>query len=79
MNTAARMESTGVTGRIQVSLETAQLLRQSQKEDWLSKRPEGVEAKGKGRLETWFLNLNHNKETSTAFSGSDDGCVSLNV
>ena len=72
MNTAARMESTGVAGRIQLSKDTAELLIHANKEAWLSKRPEGVEAKGKGVLETYFLNLSHSRETSTAMSGSDE-------
>ena len=51
VNVAARMESTGVAGRIQISPETADLLR-GQFE--LERRGE-VEVKGKGLMETWFL------------------------
>jgi len=57
MNTASRMESTGVPGRIHVSKETAELLRTAGKEAWLNERPGGVEAKGKGFLSTYFLCL----------------------
>ena len=51
VNVAARMESTGVAGRIQISPETADLLR-GQFE--LERRGE-IEVKGKGLMETWFL------------------------
>ena len=44
------MESTSVRGKIQVSEETAGLLKQSGKEFWLQAREEKVHAKGKGEL-----------------------------
>lgn len=54
MNTAARIESTGQPGRIHVSSETAQLLREAGKGHWIG--PENkVAAKGKGMLATHFL------------------------
>lgn len=40
MNTAARMESTGVPRRIQLSEETAELLIAAGKEDWVRRREE---------------------------------------
>lgn len=55
MNTAARMESTGVPRKIQVSEETAELLRQAGKEDWIRPREDVVMAKGKGTLKTYWL------------------------
>jgi len=48
MNTASRMESMGVPGRIQVSESTAQLLMDAGKSKWLRKREENVFARGKG-------------------------------
>ena len=51
VNVAARMESTGVAGRIQVSPETADLLRDGFD---LERRGE-VDVKGKGMIETFFL------------------------
>ena len=48
MNTAARMESTGVANKIQVSPETATLLIKSGKEAWLVERQEPISVKGKG-------------------------------
>lgn len=51
VNTAARMESQGVPGRIQVSNATAALLRTT-----FELEPRGaMEVKGKGVVETWFL------------------------
>ncbi|CAJ1948357.1 unnamed protein product [Cylindrotheca closterium] len=55
VNTASRMESTGKKGRIQVSQETADLLRNSGKSHWLRPREELVNAKGKGELKTFWL------------------------
>lgn len=57
MNTASRMESTSMTGCIQVSQETANLLKEAGKEDWLTPRKSKIEAKGKGQLQTYFLNV----------------------
>jgi Adenylate and Guanylate cyclase catalytic domain len=53
INTASRMESTGVAGRVQVSETTAQLLRDSAQFE-LEYRGK-VNAKGKGTLDTYWL------------------------
>jgi class 3 adenylate cyclase len=51
VNTASRMESTGVPGRFQVTPETQARLR-----DRFMFEPRGhVEVKGKGVIDTWFL------------------------
>jgi len=55
VNTASRMESTGKTGRIQVSQTTADLLRNAKKSHWLKARDEMVEAKGKGLMITYWV------------------------
>jgi hypothetical protein len=55
MNTASRMESTGVSNRIQVSQETADLLCAAQRVSWLTPRDTKVDVKGKGDLQTYFL------------------------
>ncbi len=57
VNTAARMESTGVKGRIQVSATTAEILTKAGKEAWLTRREDKVRAKGKGVLSTFWLAL----------------------
>jgi class 3 adenylate cyclase len=51
VNTASRMESTGVPGRIQASQETAELIQRVGRQEWLSQRNETVTAKGKGELQ----------------------------
>ena len=55
VNTAARMESTGVSGCIHLSTVTADLLKQAGKHSWLKKRDECVIAKGKGPMQTFWL------------------------
>jgi class 3 adenylate cyclase len=55
VNTASRMESTGQKGRIQVSTTTADKIRGSGKGRWLYQREDMVEAKGKGKMQTYWL------------------------
>jgi len=51
VNTASRMETHGVPGRIQISPSVYQLLK-----DDFECEPRGlVDVKGKGPMETWFL------------------------
>lgn len=60
INTASRMESTGVPGEIQISEETAQLVSQGggDKRFSLILRTDPINAKGKGLMKTYFLNSN---------------------
>lgn len=51
VNTAARMESNGVTGRVQVSQATADLIIAAGKSHWLKPRRTLVKAKGKGEMQ----------------------------
>lgn len=55
INTASRMESTSQPGKIQVSEETAKLLRGDGKSHWLCKRPDVQSVKGKGMMQTYWL------------------------
>jgi class 3 adenylate cyclase len=55
VNTAARMESTGTRSRIQVSQSTADLLITARKGSWVRPREELVEAKGKGKMQTYWV------------------------
>lgn len=62
MNTASRMESTGIKGCIQVSQETADLLIAAGKGNWLEPRKEKVVAKGKGEMQTYWLDAGTRRE-----------------
>ena len=55
VNTASRMESTGRPDQVQCSGEMAQLLAEQAPELALRPRKGGVVAKGKGRLETFWV------------------------
>jgi len=72
VNTTARMESTGQTNKIHISQETADLLAAAGKSQWLRTRREKVVAKGKGELQTYFLDSSGETGTSTT-SGESDG------
>jgi len=71
MNTAARIESTGIAGHIHVSQETADLLIAAGKREWLIKREDKVMAKGKGELETYWLATKQKRVTETTSSAGD--------
>lgn len=55
MNVASRMESTGKVSQIHISKETAQLLVNAGKQDWIELRHELVTIKGKGQLQTYWV------------------------
>lgn len=51
VNTASRMESHGVAGKIQMTAITRALI----KDDFLCEKRGVLDIKGKGQMETWFL------------------------
>lgn len=55
VNTAARMESTGIKKKIQISQESAELILAAGKANWIKPRKDIVHAKGKGDLQTFWL------------------------
>mmetsp|Transcript_17324 Transcript_17324/g.37811 ORF Transcript_17324/g.37811 Transcript_17324/m.37811 type:complete len:1145 (-) Transcript_17324:167-3601(-) len=55
MNMASRMESTAGAGNIQITAETAALLKAAGKEHWIEPREGKVMVKGKGNLSTFWL------------------------
>jgi class 3 adenylate cyclase len=57
VNTAARMESTGIPGKIQCTSKTAELIRKSGKGHWLQQREDVVEVKGKGEMTTYWIQI----------------------
>ena len=77
MNTASRMESTGLPGRIHLSEHTANLIRKHGRDDWLTERPDCVEAKGKGIMTTYFMVVG--REASTATFSTAAGTESTGV
>jgi len=78
VNTASRMESTGEKGRIHISKSTADHLVASGKGHWLESREGGVQAKGKGTLQTFWvvrsrktLKSKKTSENHSSFDNSD--------
>jgi hypothetical protein len=55
VNTAARIETTGLRNKIHLSHETAEKLHAAGKSNWIVKRKETVVAKGKGEIQTYWL------------------------
>ncbi|CAB9501958.1 Receptor-type guanylate cyclase gcy [Seminavis robusta] len=68
INTASRMESNGVPGKIQVSQSTADELIRHGHQDWLTEREDKVEAKGKGLMTTYWVAVKSSKSTGTRSS-----------
>ena len=63
VNTCARMESSGVGNAIHISKDTADLLVNSGKKDWVEERTDVVNLKGKGQLKTyWLLTKKNDKQ-----------------
>jgi len=56
VNTASRMESTGQPNRVQISTETEQTLRRTGAEDFRIEKRGEVEVKGKGTMNTFWVN-----------------------
>ena len=77
VNTASRMESTGVPQRIQVSKETADALIGRGKGSWLTERKDKIVAKGKGELTTYFCDLKTAESRSTVSSDAFDEDVDI--
>ncbi len=86
MNTAARMQSTGVINRIQVSESTAGLLTESGCGHWVEKRDFKVAAKGKGEMQTFWVNVStrddfgeerHTDVSNTISESELSGCLTF--
>ena len=72
VNTASRMESTGVRGKVQISQATATLLEAAGKHSWLKPRKDLIAAKGKGTLKTYWVSPSSNRGSSVS-SGTSNG------
>lgn len=72
VNTAARMESHSIPGKVQISQSTADLLLKAGKVSWIQAREGLINAKGKGELKTYWLVADaiagENRDTSPAKS-----------
>jgi hypothetical protein len=64
------METTGRMGKIHVSQETADALIHAGKTSWLVTREETIVAKGKGSMQTYYVNPPANRASS--YAGSMD-------
>jgi hypothetical protein len=67
------MESTGLRDKIQLSQETADLLIAAGKTNWLSQREDIVNAKGKGEMQTYWLEISARNDSSVMDSSSQSG------
>ncbi|CAB9496705.1 Receptor-type guanylate cyclase gcy [Seminavis robusta] len=72
VNVCGRIEASGAPGRIHCSKETADLLKRAGKESWLEQRRNQIQAKGKGLMTTYWVNLKGEHGTGSVVSGSDD-------
>jgi len=85
MNTASRMESNGIPGKIQISEDIAVLLRDAGKETWFHPRADKIVAKEKGSLQTYWLDMNRSsndvrserRSTDNSSSGEGDPTVGV--
>ncbi|CAB9499607.1 Receptor-type guanylate cyclase gcy [Seminavis robusta] len=68
INTASRMKSNGVPGKIQVSQSTADELIRHGHRDWLTEREDKVEAKGKGLMTTYWVAVKSSKNSEAMLS-----------
>jgi class 3 adenylate cyclase len=57
VNTASRMESNSVAGRIHISQSTALALAARGKGHWVSPREDKIVAKGKGEMQTYWVQI----------------------
>ena len=72
VNTTARIETTGIQGKIHVSDDTAALLQNFGKGHWTTPRNETVVAKGKGAMSTHWLDIKTVRVTASDYSGSSE-------
>jgi hypothetical protein len=66
------MESTGQAGKIQASASTAKLLMDAGKASWIRQREGGVDAKGKGRLVTYWVQAKGAQSSSISASSDSN-------
>jgi Adenylate and Guanylate cyclase catalytic domain len=72
MNTCSRIESTGERNKIHISAETAACLQALGKGNWVQERDDIITAKGKGNLQTYWLNFRPQSAPSTRSGSSEN-------
>lgn len=72
VNTASRIENTGERDRIHLSQETADILVSSGKSHWVVERDDKVVVRGKGEMQTYWLDIKVSSGDSIE-SGDTDG------
>lgn len=72
VNTTARIETTGKKNCIHLSEQTAKLLIDAGKQHWTVPREDEVEAKGKGKLTTFWL-IGGNSDGASSHFASNEG------
>ena len=70
VNTASRMESTGIPNLIHVSQKTADLLIGNGKGHWVRPRSDLIHAKGKGMLQTYFVEPSSRRQSGDSYGAS---------
>jgi class 3 adenylate cyclase len=84
VNTASRMESNSLPSKIHVSQSTADLITKAGKDHWLTPREDRVETKGKGLLQTYWIDPKKHKSLGSVRSstggteGDDSNSGSVN-
>jgi hypothetical protein len=68
VNTASRMESNGLKGRIHISESTAKELIAQGKGQWIKEREDVIVAKGKGEMRTYWVEVRSLKGSVTGRS-----------
>ena len=64
------MESNGQKGRIQVSSSTADALLADGKDAWMTAREDLIEAKGKGQMQTYWVEISDSSDMNSSREGS---------
>ena len=65
------MESTGAPNRIQVSAAFAEHIKKANRSHWIRQREDLVDVKGKGSLQTYWLEFKGDKGGATGETGSE--------